>query len=122
MVRFCAVTKWLSEVRQLVPRSSREITRLRRVTTHSTAATRRAASTSRFTFRILMSRTDKERPNAESRPGGDIMIHGLPNGFGWLGAAHRARDWTDGCVAVTNAEMDEIWELVPDGTAIDIRP
>src|SRR5713226_3302225 len=54
--------------------------------------------------------------------GGDIMIHGLPNGFGWLGAAHRARDWTDGCVAVTNAEMDEIWELVPDGTAIDIRP
>jgi murein L,D-transpeptidase YafK len=55
-------------------------------------------------------------------PGGDIMIHGLPNGFGWLGAAHRALDWTDGCVAVTNAEMDEIWELVPDGTPIEIRP
>jgi murein L,D-transpeptidase YafK len=54
--------------------------------------------------------------------GGDIMIHGLPNGFGWLGATHRARDWTDGCVAVTDAEMDEIWELVPDGTSIEIRP
>ena len=54
--------------------------------------------------------------------GGDIMIHGLPNGFGWLGAAHRTLDWTDGCVAVTNAEMDEIWELVPDGTPIEIRP
>jgi murein L,D-transpeptidase YafK len=50
------------------------------------------------------------------------MIHGLPNGFGWLGATHRALDWTDGCVAVTNAEMDEIWELVQDGTAIEIRP
>jgi len=54
--------------------------------------------------------------------GGDIMIHGLPNGFGWLGATHRTRDWTDGCIAVTNAEMDEIWELVQDGTPIEIRP
>ncbi len=55
-------------------------------------------------------------------PGGDIMIHGLPNGFGWLGATHRARDWTDGCIAVTDREMDEIWELVADGTPIEIRP
>jgi murein L,D-transpeptidase YafK len=54
--------------------------------------------------------------------GGDIVIHGLPNGFGWLGATHRVRDWTDGCIAVTNQEMDEIWELVPDGTSIEIRP
>ena len=54
--------------------------------------------------------------------GGDIMIHGLPNGFGWLGATHREMDWTDGCVAVTDAEMDEIWELVSDGTPIEIRP
>ncbi len=55
-------------------------------------------------------------------PGGDIMIHGLPNGFGSLGAAHRAIDWTDGCIAVTNTEMDEIWKLVPDGTPINIKP
>jgi murein L,D-transpeptidase YafK len=54
--------------------------------------------------------------------GGDIMIHGLPNGFGWLGATHLAQDWTDGCIAVTDAEMDEIWELVADGTPIEIRP
>jgi len=54
--------------------------------------------------------------------GGDIMIHGLPNGFGWLGATHRTLDWTDGCVAVTDAEMDEIWGLVPDGTPLEIRP
>ncbi len=55
-------------------------------------------------------------------PGGDIMVHGLPNGFGWLGAAHRKTDWTDGCIAVTDSEMDEIWKLVPDGTVIEIRP
>ena len=65
------------------------------------------------------------KKNASQRgvpPGGDIMIHCLPNGFGWLAAAHRALDWTDGCVAVTNTEMDEIWALVPDGTPIEIRP
>jgi murein L,D-transpeptidase YafK len=55
-------------------------------------------------------------------PGGDIFLHGLPNGFGWLGTNHLQRDWTDGCIAVTDAEMDEIWRAVPDGTPIDIRP
>jgi murein L,D-transpeptidase YafK len=55
-------------------------------------------------------------------PGGDIMIHGLPNGRGWLGAVHRAMNWTDGCIAVTDDEMDEIWNLVPDGTPIEIKP
>lgn len=55
-------------------------------------------------------------------PGGDVMVHGLPNGFGWLGATHRVKDWTDGCIAVTDKEMDEIWELVRDGTPIEIRP
>jgi murein L,D-transpeptidase YafK len=55
-------------------------------------------------------------------PGGDIMIHGLPNGLGWLGSWHRKMDWTDGCIAVTNEEMDEIWRAVPDGTPIDIKP
>jgi murein L,D-transpeptidase YafK len=66
---------------------------------------------------------DKQRASQHGvSPGGDIMIHGLPNGFGWLGATHRTQDWTDGCIAVTNAEMDEIWELVPDGTPIEIRP
>lgn len=55
-------------------------------------------------------------------PGGDIMIHGLPNGLGKLGAAHRERDWTEGCIAVTNEEIEEIWRLVPDGTPIRIEP
>lgn len=55
-------------------------------------------------------------------PGGDIMIHGLPNGSGWIGAFHRRNDWTAGCIAVTDFEIEEIWRAVPDGTPIDIRP
>lgn len=55
-------------------------------------------------------------------PGGDIMIHGLPNGLGRLGAAHRQNDWTEGCIAVTNDEIEEIWRLVPNGTPIRIEP
>ena len=55
-------------------------------------------------------------------PGGDIMIHGLPKRLDAIGAEHARWDWTEGCVAVSNAEMDEIWTLVADGTVIDIRP
>ena len=54
--------------------------------------------------------------------GGDIMIHGLPNGRGALGAAHRLRDWTAGCIAVTDPEIDEIYGSVNDGTPIEILP
>lgn len=58
------------------------------------------------------------------QPGGMIMIHGRPN---WLTSAKVAkeydgRDWTNGCIAVTNPEMDEIWRLVKDGTPIRILP
>ena len=55
-------------------------------------------------------------------PGGAIMIHGLPNGKGWIGPEHARFDWTDGCIAVTDAEMDEIWAMVEDGTPIEILP
>ena len=54
--------------------------------------------------------------------GSDIMIHGLPNGSGWIGVLHRRKDWTDGCIAVTDQEIEEIWHAVPDGTTIEIRP
>ena len=50
--------------------------------------------------------TKSEQENWTSRAGGDIYIHGLPNGYGFLGAAHRARDWTDGCIAVTDPEIE----------------
>ncbi|MEO5714063.1 MAG: L,D-transpeptidase family protein [Luteolibacter sp.] len=55
-------------------------------------------------------------------PGGDVMIHGIVNGYGGIGAFHRCRDWTSGCVAVTNFEIDEIWRAVPNGVRIEIRP
>ena len=55
-------------------------------------------------------------------PGGNIMIHGMKNGLGWIGRFHTFIDWTKGCIAVTNDEIDEIWELVPIGTKVEIRP
>ena len=57
---------------------------------------------------------------AGENPGGNIMIHGLANGWGFLGSLHLFWDWTDGCIAVTNAEMREVWSLVPDGTPVQI--
>ena len=55
-------------------------------------------------------------------PGGDIMIHGIKNGLSWVGASHAEVDWTKGCIAVTDEEMEEIDKLVPDGTIVEIRP
>jgi murein L,D-transpeptidase YafK len=54
--------------------------------------------------------------------GGDIMIHGLPNGLGFLGRTQRLRDWTAGCISLTDREVDEVWRAVPTGTPIEIRP
>jgi murein L,D-transpeptidase YafK len=54
--------------------------------------------------------------------GGDVMIHGLPKGYEKFGAQHREWDWTEGCVAVTNEEIEEIWRAIPDGTPIQIKP
>ncbi|MGH8528813.1 MAG: L,D-transpeptidase family protein [Nevskiales bacterium] len=70
-------------------------------------------------------------PNAEDRaqaraqgvsPGGDIMLHGSPNGWGWLAGFLALWDWTDGCIAVHDGAIQEIWQAVPDGTPIEIRP
>ena len=55
-------------------------------------------------------------------PGGNIMIHGLPNGRGDVGAYHRTADWTNGCVALTDEEIEEIWTAVPIGTPVHIKP
>jgi len=55
-------------------------------------------------------------------PGGDIFIHGLPNGMGPLGFGFKNRDWTDGCIAVNDKEIEEIWSLVKNGTPIEILP
>ncbi|MCA0231320.1 MAG: L,D-transpeptidase family protein [Bacteroidetes bacterium] len=56
------------------------------------------------------------------RTGGLIKIHGLRNGMGWLKKIHRVKDWTAGCIAVTNDEIDEIYKLVKVKTPISIYP
>jgi len=67
-------------------------------------------------------------PNAQDRqfasqygmsPGGDIFIHGQPN---QLRAGRMSGDWTDGCIALSNQEIEELWQIVPNGTPIEIRP
>ena len=70
-------------------------------------------------------------PNEEDRrraaakgvdPGGDIVLHGLPTNSENEAWDFIERDWTDGCIAVTNVEMEEIWNLVKDNTPIEIVP
>jgi murein L,D-transpeptidase YafK len=67
----------------------------------------------------------KDRAQARARhdsPGGDIMIHGLPNGTKDVSRGTVIQDWTEGCVAVTNSEIEEIWKLVDLGTPVKILP
>ncbi len=54
--------------------------------------------------------------------GGDVKIHGLRNGTGFIGRFHRWNDWTLGCIAVTNREIDELYNAVEIGTKIEIKP
>ena len=68
-------------------------------------------------------KNDKAKADAMGvNPGGQIMIHGQRKGFGWLSWVTQWFNWTDGCIAVTNAQMDEIWDLVDAGTPIEIVP
>lgn len=50
------------------------------------------------------------------------MIHGIKNGLSWIGDSHSGFDWTRGCIAVTDEEIEEIDKLVPLGTIVEIRP
>jgi murein L,D-transpeptidase YafK len=62
---------------------------------------------------------------AQSRgvsPGGMIMVHGVRNGLGFVGRLHRLFDWTDGCIALADREIEEIWNSIEDGTPIVIEP
>lgn len=66
---------------------------------------------------------DKKRAKeAGVNPGGLIMIHGQKHRFGWLAWFTQNFNWTDGCIAVSNSAMDEIWEAVSVGTPIEIKP
>lgn len=67
--------------------------------------------------------TQEARAAALDRdPGGAIFIHGLPARFGHLDPARFYKDWTDGCIAVGNSAIEEIWRAVADGTVVEIRP
>lgn len=67
---------------------------------------------------------DKSRARkAGVNPGGDIFIHGMPNGKEWMTWKYNTKqDWTEGCIAISNRDIREIWNLVPDGTPITIYP
>jgi len=68
---------------------------------------------------------ERDRRRARARgvsPGGDIMIHGIKNGYSSVGELHTEYDWTKGCIAVTDEEIEEIERFVPDGTPVEIRP
>lgn len=63
----------------------------------------------------------KKAKELKVSPGGSIMIHGLHPSINWMGNFHSRYDWTNGCIAVSNDEMDEIWSLIKYGTPIEIR-
>ncbi len=66
---------------------------------------------------------DIERHKGNKEPiGGEIKIHGLKNGLGFIGKFQRWVDWTAGCIAMTNDEVDELYKSVPIGTKILIKP
>ena len=62
---------------------------------------------------VVAQRQDRE-------PGSDIMIHGLRNGFGWIGTVHRSVDWTRGCIALTNGEMEWLYRSTSAHTVVEI--
>jgi murein L,D-transpeptidase YafK len=66
--------------------------------------------------------TDKQLSKSKGvSPGGFIMVHGQKNGLAWLSSVTQKFDWTDGCIAITNSEMDEFLSLVSVGTKIIIE-
>jgi murein L,D-transpeptidase YafK len=67
--------------------------------------------------------SDRKRAREEGvDPGGAVMVHGVEDKLAWVGSLQHDLDWTDGCIAVTNSEIEEIWRLVPVGTPIEIKP
>jgi murein L,D-transpeptidase YafK len=67
----------------------------------------------------------EDKTNALRRgvnPGGDIMVHGQTNGWEWAAPVAQLFSWTNGCIALSNKDMDRVWEAVDPGTPIEIRP
>jgi L,D-peptidoglycan transpeptidase YkuD (ErfK/YbiS/YcfS/YnhG family) len=85
---------------------------------------RNAQSSFHLALHISYPSDDDNRRIAERgvSAGFDIMIHGIRNGLGWMGAFHRWKDWTVGCIALTDEEIEELCRVTPDGTTIEMRP
>ena len=64
----------------------------------------------------------REAANLGVEPGGAIMIHGQPNEPSRSEAYYRTQDWTNGCIAVSNSDMIDIWLMTGENTPIEIRP
>ena len=81
---------------------------------------------SRYTRALHISYPDeRDRQRAQAmgvEPGGAIFVHGLPNDYGPFDPPRWYRDWTEGCISVGNVAITKIWDAVPDGTPIEIRP
>lgn len=68
-------------------------------------------------------KVDVQRARKLGKPaGGDIKIHGMMNGLGFIGRLHLCSDWTNGCIAVTDREIDELFKYVKIGAKIEISP
>lgn len=81
---------------------------------------------SQFHLSLKISYPDAEDRAAARRrgvdPGGDIFIHGTPGREAPYAEDAAIRDWTLGCIAVANSEIEEVWRLVPVGARVEIRP
>jgi murein L,D-transpeptidase YafK len=90
---------------------------------HYTIVGKNPKSLFRLSLKISYPST-QDKKNAKAKgvnPGGDIMIHGLGDNFGWIGAKHTLRDWTLGCVAITNEEIEELYPFVDVGTVVQVK-
>ena len=67
--------------------------------------------------------TDRKEASSKGvRPGGQIMIHGQPNTPNYSAGYYKTADWTDGCIAVSNSDMIDIWLMTPNDVAVEILP
>jgi len=107
----------LGETR-MVQKKGKAITKPRREPTLSIQETGTAVITCLFIFPIQTRKTKSGQKELGVSPGGDIMIHGIKNGFSWVGDFHTEVDWTKGCIAVTDEEIEEIEKLAPNGTML----
>src|SRR5881392_1114362 len=114
----------VSRLRSVVSRAAQNKKRVmavrQRASTGSTGDRRRRATLAHSTFHILTKTSATVHRRMKVDPGGAIFIHGLPTDYGPFDPPRWYRDWTEGCISVGNAAVVKIWEIVPDGTPIEI--